>query len=52
MRMATNKWNIRLTSPSGKSGYPFYYGFKTKKEAMEIAKMWEKNGWTAEITKK
>ena len=41
--MIINRWNVKVTYiPTGKSRIPFYYGYKTKKEAQEIADRWNK----------
>ena len=48
MKLATNKWNVRITI-NGKTGVPFYYGFKTKREAPEEANRWIVQGFEAEV---
>lgn len=50
MKLATNKWNVRITI-NGKVGTPFYYGFKTKKEAQAEADGWIEKGFKAEVVK-
>ena len=50
MKLATNKWNVRITI-NGKAGVAFYYGFKTKKEAEEEASRWIAKGFEAEVIK-
>ena len=50
MKLATNKWNVRITI-NGKVGVPFYYGFKTKREAAEEANRWIEKGFEEEVIK-
>lgn len=50
MKLATNKWNVRITI-NGKAGVPFYYGFKTKREAQDEANRWLAKGFEAEVVK-
>ena len=50
MKLATYKWNVRITI-NGKAGVPFYYGFKTKREATEEANRWIEKGFGAEVIK-
>ena len=50
MKLSTNKWNVRITI-NGKAGVPFYYGFKTKREAAEEANRWIAKGFGAEVIK-
>jgi hypothetical protein len=50
MKLATNKWNVRITI-NGKVGTPFYYGFKTKREAQAEADRWLAKGFEAEVIK-
>lgn len=50
MRLATYKWNVRITI-HGKAYIPFYYGFKTKREATEEANRWIAKGIEAEVVK-
>ena len=50
MKLATYQWNVRITI-NGKSGVPFYYGFKTKREAIDEAQRWISKGYDAEVIK-
>ncbi len=50
MKLATNRWNVRITI-NGKEGVPFYYGFKTKREATDEANRWIAKGFEAEVIK-
>lgn len=50
MKLATNKWNVRIII-NGKPGVPLYYGFKTKKEAIAEASRWLAKGFAAEVIK-
>lgn len=50
MKLATNKWNVKITI-NGKSACPFYYGFKTKREAQAEADRWIEKGFEAEVVK-
>ena len=50
MKLATNKWNVKITI-NGKVGVPFYYGFKTKREAQAEADRWLVKGFEAEVIK-
>ena len=40
MRLAIHKWNISLV---GKMKPVSYYGYSTKKEALEFVERWNKN---------
>ena len=44
MKLATNKWNVRIII-NGKAEVPFYYGFKTKREAQSEADRWISKGF-------
>lgn len=50
MKLATKRWNVRITI-DGKEGVPFYYGFKTKKEAQAEADRWLAKGFEAKVSK-
>ena len=50
MKLSTNPWNIRITI-NGKSGVPFYYGFKTKAAAQQEVNRWLAAGYEAEVIK-
>ena len=50
MKLATYKWNVGITI-NGKAGVPFYYGFRTKREATEEASRWIAKGFEAEVIK-
>lgn len=50
MKLATKRWNVRITI-DGKEGVPFYYGFKTKKEAQAEADRWLAKGYEAKAVK-
>ena len=50
MKLATNKWNVKITK-NGKSTIVSYYRFKTKKEAQEVAGKWIEIGFEAEVIK-
>lgn len=43
MKLAVNRYNVKVTYlPTGKSRYPFYYGYTTRKEAEQLAEIWNK----------
>ena len=48
MKLATNKWNVRIII-NGKAEIPFYYGFKTKREAQSEADRWISKGFEAKV---
>ena len=48
MKLATNKWNVRIII-NGKAEVPFYYGFKTKREAQSEADRWISKGFEAKV---
>ena len=50
MKLATNKWNVRIII-NGKAEVPFYYGFKTKREAQSEADRWISKGFEAKVIK-
>ena len=50
MKLATYKWNVRLTI-NGKTGIPYYYGYKTKARAELVATSWRRAGYEAEVVR-
>ena len=50
MKYATYKWNVRVTI-NGKTGVPYYYGYKTKAQAEDIAQRYRAAGYEAEVVK-
>lgn len=48
MKLATNKWNVRIII-NGKAEVPFYYGFKTKREAQSEADRWISKGFETKV---
>lgn len=50
MKLATNKWNVKITK-NGRSTIVSYYGFKTKKKAQAVADKWIEIGFEAEVIK-
>lgn len=50
MQYATFKWNVRVTI-NGKTGVPYYYGYRTKTHALAIAQRWRDIGYEAEVIK-
>lgn len=48
MRYATYKWNVELTV-NGKTGIPYYYGYRTKAEAEVIASSYRLAGYKATV---